>query len=423
MGKKYSNTNKNDIAIIGMSARFPNSETYNAYWENIREGKSCISDIPQERWNWKNYYKIEGKIKNRTVNHWGGFINDMSTFDYRFFLISKREADNMDPQQRLLLEESWACLEDAGVCPSELSGRKIGVFVAGCNMDFRDLLERNREISVPHHLTGSSGFVMANRISFTYNLKGPSVQIDTACSGALAAIHYGIESIMRGECEMALAGACNVMIAPDNYVRLAKMLMLSQTGKVRTFDKDADGYVRGEGVGMVLLKPLQKAIEDGDKIHGVIKGVAINHCGHTQSLTYPSADGQAEVIQEAIKKSGVSVSDIQYIELHGTGTPKGDPIEFNGIQKAFQTIATEQNVKEEELNCALGSVKTNVGHLENAAGMASLIKVILAMQHKEIPQTLNFENLNPLIEIEDTLRLSLFHRIQQHLATYSVQRA
>lgn len=402
MGEKNSNTNKNDIAIIGMSARFPNSETYNAYWENIREGKSCISDIPQERWNWKNYYKIEGKIKNRTVNHWGGFIDDMSTFDYRFFLISKREADNMDPQQRLLLEESWSCLEDAGVCPSELSGRKVGVFVAGCNMDFRDLLERNREISVPHHLTGSSGFVMANRISYTYNLKGPSVQIDTACSGALAAIHYGIESIMRGECEMAIAGACNVMIAPDNYVRLAKMLMLSQTGKVRTFDKDADGYIRGEGVGMVLLKPLQKAIEDGDRIHGVIKGVAINHCGHTQSLTYPSDVGQAEVIQEAIRKSGVSVKDIQYIELHGTGTPKGDPIEFNGIKKAFQTIAAEQDVREEELKCALGSVKTNVGHLENAAGMASLIKVVLAMQHREIPQTLNFENLNPLIKIENT---------------------
>ncbi len=391
-----------DIAVIGMSARFPEAENYNEFWDRLEAGKSCITEIPEERWDWKKYYKIHGKIKNRTVNHWGGFMKDMSTFDYRFFLISKREADNMDPQQRILMEESWACMEDAGICPSDLSGKKVGVYIAGCNTDFKDLLERNHEISVPHHLTGSSGFVMANRISYYYNLTGPSVQIDTACSGSLAAIHYGIEAILNGECEMALAGAANVMIAPDNYVRLAKMLMLSPTGQVRVFDKDADGYVRGEGVGMVLLKPLSKAVRDGDTIHGIIKATAINHCGHTKSLTYPRAEGQAEVIERAIQKAGISLKNLGYIELHGTGTPKGDPIEFNGIQKAFQDIAEQQNVEMDELQCALGSVKTNIGHLENAAGMASLIKVILAMKNQEIPPTLNFKQLNPLIKIEDT---------------------
>ncbi len=393
---------KDDIAIIGMSARFPEAADYHEFWNNIEQGKSSITEIPENRWDWKQYYKIEGKIKNRTVNHWGGFMKNMETFDYRFFQISKKEADNMDPQQRLLMEESWNCLEDAGIRPLELSGRKIGVFIAGCNHDFKDLLERNHEISVPHHLTGSSDFVMANRLSYFYNFTGPSVELNTACSGSLATIHYGIQAIRNGECEMALVGAANVMIAPDNYVQLAKMLMLSPTGKVHLFDKDADGYVRGEGVGMALLKPLSKAIEDGDSIHGVIKATAMNHCGHTKSLTYPAVDGQAEVIEMAIREAGIKLSDLGYIELHGTGTPKGDPIEFDGIKKVFEKLAKEQNQDMKALHCALGSVKTNIGHLENAAGMASLVKVLMSMKNGEIVPSLNFERLNPLIKMEDT---------------------
>ncbi|MEE1281920.1 MAG: SDR family NAD(P)-dependent oxidoreductase [Acutalibacteraceae bacterium] len=402
MLEKNINTKQEDIAIIGISARFPNAATYNEFWQNIRNGKSCISEIPDNRWNWKKYYKIDGRIKNRTVSRWGGFIDDMSTFDYAFFGISKREADNMDPQQRLLIEESWSCFEDAGVCPSELSGKKVGVFVAGCNNDFRDLLERNDETILPHQLTGSAGYVMANRLSYIYDLKGPSIQIDTACSGSLSAINYGVDSLLHGECEMALVGACNVMISPDNYVRYSKLFVLSPTGKIRTFDKDADGYVRGEGVSLVLLKPLQKAIDNGDRIYGVIKGISVNHCGHTQSFTYPSEEGEASVIQDAIRKADISITDIQYLELHGTGTVKGDPIEFAGVKSAFADIAKEQNLKEDELKCALGSVKTNIGHLENAAGMAGLIKVLLGMKHGEIPQTINFSNLNPEIQIENT---------------------
>lgn len=390
------------VAVIGFSARFPGAGSYPQFWDNLAAGKSFVTDIPADRWDWKEYGRMDGKIKNRTVVHQGCFLDNISSFDYRFFSISKREADNMDPQQRMLLEESWACLEDAGVCPSSLAGRKVGVFVAGYNTDFRDLLERNQEIIAPHHLSGGGSFSLANRLSFFYDLRGASVTLDTACSGALAAIKYAADAVLSGECEMALAGACNVMLAPDNYVRLTAMHMISPTGKVRTFDRDADGYVRGEGAGVFLLKPLSRALSDGDRVHAVILGTAVNHCGRTPSYTYPSAEEQACVIRDAVRNAGVSVDRIRYIELHGTGTPKGDPIEFEGLAGAFAALAEEQQVPAKKLGCALGSVKTNIGHLENAAGLAGLAKVILSMQHGEIPATLNFEHLNPLIHPEGT---------------------
>lgn len=390
------------VAVIGFSARFPGADSYWEFWDNLVAEKSFVTDIPADRWDWKQYVRMEGKIKNRTVVHKGCFLDSISSFDYRFFSISRREADNMDPQQRLLLEESWACLEDAGVCPSSLAGKKVGVFVAGYNTDFRDLLERNQEIVAPHHLSGSGSFSLANRLSFFYDLRGVSVTLDTACSGALAAMKYGVDAVLSGECEMALVGACNVMLAPDNYVRLTAMHMISPSGKVRTFDRDADGYVRGEGAGVFLLKPLSQALKDGDRVHAVILGSAINHCGRTPSYTYPSAEEQARVIRDAVRASGVSVDKLHYIELHGTGTPKGDPIEFEGLTEAFSGLAKEQGVDADSLSCALGSVKTNIGHLENAAGLAGLAKVILSMRYGVIPATLNFENLNPLIHLEGT---------------------
>lgn len=395
--------NSKDIAIVGMSARFPEASNYNQFWDNIKQSKVATREIPEERWNWKKYYKIDGKIKNRTVSRWGCFVKNVDTFDLRFFSISQREADAMDPQQRILLEEAWACFEDAGIRPSKIAEKRVGVFVAACHMDFRDLLERNQENIVPHYTLGIHPSILANRISYLFNLKGPSVQLDTGCAGSLTSVHYAAESIINGECEMALAGGVNIIIAPNNNVRLSKMLMLSPTGVLRAFDKDADGYVRGEGAGFVLLKPLKRALEDGDPIYAVIKSTAINHCGKTISISYPSLDAQAEVIADALHKADVPVESIGYVELHGTGTPKGDPVEFEGLKKAFTELSPTENSGEKKIGyCGLGSVKTNIGHLEAAAGIASIIKVILSMKYCLLPATANFEQLNPAIDMGGT---------------------
>lgn len=402
IGKQSQAADGMDIAVIGMSARFPDAADYNQFWHNLEETKACIREIPKERWEWKKYYKIQGKIRDRTVSRWGGFIDHADTFDFRFFGISKREADAMDPQQRILLEEAWSCLEDANIPPSNVAGRKVGVFVAGCNVDFRDLIERNHEPVIPHYATGAASSILANRISYIFDFKGPSVQLDTACSGSLAAIHYGAEAILNGECEMVLVGASNVMLSPDNYVRLSKMYMLSPTGSVKTFDKDADGYVRGEGAGFVLLKSRKKAIEDKNRIYAVIKGTAITHGGCTASITYPSAEAQADAIVAAVKRAGVPAESINYIELHGTGTPKGDPIEFQGLVKAFKTLSSETGGSANVPYCGLGSVKTNVGHLENTAGLAGLVKVLMSLQHGRLPAMANFKEMNPDIHMEGT---------------------
>lgn len=392
-----------DIAVIGMSGRFPEATNYNEFWENIKCGKNLIREIPKERWDWKKYYRIHGKIKDRFVSHWGGFMREIEQFDLRFFQLSQREADAMDPQQRILLEEAWSCLEDAGICPSKMAGSNTGVYIAGCQFDYRDLLERNQETIVPHSTLGIASSLLANRISYFFDFKGPSITLDTACAGALTAIHYGVEALRSNECETALVGGINVILSPNNYIRLSKMQVLSQTGSLKALDEAADGFIRGEGVGLLLLKPLDKALEDGDMIYGCIKGTAVNHSGRTKSISYPSADAQANVIIEAIEKSNIPAETISYIELHGTGTPKGDPIEVEGLKKAFDKLMSQvENTSLRTQFCGIGSVKTNIGHLEGAAGMPSIFKVLLAMKHRQLPPTINFNHINPKIEIENS---------------------
>lgn len=392
-----------DIAIIGMACRFPDSNDYEEFWSNIEKGNSSIREIPQNRWDWRKYWGDPQTEKNKSNSRWGGFINDIDKFDAEFFGFSPRELETMDPQQRIMIELVWSCFEDAGICPSNVSGEKIGNYIGVLGgSDYKELQERHKEQVEMYHSTGTAMSVTANHISNYFNLKGPSIPLDAACSSSLIAIHLAAQALQLGECSMAFAGGINAILTPTRYISYSKTGMLSPTGSCKTFDEGADGYVRGEGGGVILLKPLAKAIKDGDIIHGVLKGSAENHSGKTYTLTYPDANAQADVILEAQKRANIDLGSIGYIELHGTGTPKGDPIEFEGLMKAFSTSKINSSAYGEKNFCGLGTVKTNIGHLESAAGIAGVIKVLLSLKNKALPGMQNFKKLNHRISINDT---------------------
>ena len=382
-----------DIAIIGMSGKFPGSPDLATFWENLIHSKDLIQEIPKSRWDWTMCY---GDSDNQTKVKWGGFVDDVDQFDAAFFNISRREAELMDPQQRLFLETVWQTIEDSGYTPEQLAKTRTGLFVGVAGDDYKELLQDIKESSafVP---TGTAHSVLANRISYFLNLKGPSEAIDTACSSSLVAVHNAIKAIHTGDCEVAIAGGVNALLTPTMYFSFSKAGMLSEEGRCKTFDKSANGYVRGEGVAAILLKPLPKAILDNDIIYGVIKGSAVNHGGHVNSLTVPNPNAQAELITAAVERAKIEIETLTYIETHGTGTSLGDPIEINGLKKAF-SISKNADTH----YCGLGSVKTNIGHLETAAGIAGIIKVLLSMKHEKIPGNLHFSELNPYIELKDS---------------------
>lgn len=390
-----------DLAIVGMSCKFPKADNYQEYWQNLIHGESCIDVIPRSRWDWEDYYGNPLEEDNKSNSKWGGYMNNVDLFDNDFFGLSAREVILMDPQQRIMLELSWACFEDAGIDPTKLSGKRVGVFVGAFNHDYKELQEKGGGSIEAHHATGVAGPVIPNRISYYYNFKGPSLAIDTACSSSLNAIHVAAQSIYNGESEIALAGAINLILTPTRYISFAKTGMLSPTGSCKTFDDSADGFVRAEGAGLILLKPLEQALKDKDNILGVLKGTAVNHSGKTYTITYPSPEAQAEVIKEAMIKSEVKASQINYIEAHGTGTPKGDPIEFKGLLKAFKDMAELNDEKLKDNFCGIGSAKTSVGHLEPASGMASVIKVLLSLKHKKLPGLVHYQKLNHRISLDD----------------------
>ncbi|WP_315823373.1 polyketide synthase [Paraflavitalea speifideaquila] len=390
-----------DIAVIGMSCRFPGASNYEEFWENLKAGRSGIEEVLANRWNWRDYWGDPATEKNKSNSKWGGFLEGVANFDIDFFGLSAREVERMDPQQRLMLELTWACLEDAGIRPTTVSGEQVGVFLGVFNFDYKELQERGGQLSIEaHHSTGTASAIIANRVSYYYNFKGPSVPLDTACSSSLSAIHAALQSLQLGECKMALAGGINLLLTPTRHISFSKTGMLSPTGSCKTFDDGADGYVRGEGAGLILLKPLEQALADKDPIYGIIKGSAVNHGGKTYSLTYPNPDAQRDVIIAAQQMAGVTPDTIGYIEAHGTGTPKGDPIEFKGLVNAFQGLGQEMSLTNNY--CALGSVKTNIGHLEAAAGIAGVIKVLLSMQHRQLPGLLHFQQLNHRISLAGT---------------------
>ncbi|MEE9355676.1 MAG: SDR family NAD(P)-dependent oxidoreductase [Methylococcaceae bacterium] len=393
--------NNVDFAVIGMACRFPGADNYHQFWQNLIQGKNCISEIPKDRWDWRAYYGDPKTAANKTNIKFGGFIKDIDKFDPLFFNISPKEAAYIDPQHRLFLQTAWHAIEDAGYSVESLSGKKIGIYAGVSKNDYSELMRELHQDIAPFISTGTVHSILANRLSFLFDFHGRSEAIDTACSSGLVALHNAMRDITNGECEAALVGGVNALIAPTMFISHSKSGMLSIDGQCKTFDADANGYVRGEGVGALLIKPLDVAMLAGDHIHAVIKSSAVNHGGRANFLTSPTVEAQADVISTALAKAELDPNTISYIEAHGTGTPMGDPIEVNALKKAFQSLQGKtQKTKQNTAYCALSSVKTNIGHLESASGIAGIIKAILAMQYKEIPALQNFNTLNPYINLE-----------------------
>ncbi|TYQ17733.1 UNVERIFIED_CONTAM: phosphopantetheine binding protein [Acetivibrio alkalicellulosi] len=389
------------VAIIGISGKMPGSNSLEEFWKHIERGEDLVQEIPAERWNWKEYYGDKHEA-NKSYSKWGGFIPDIDKFDASFFHISAHEASLMDPQHRMLLQTVWEAVEDAGYKASCFAGTNTGVFVGIGVNDYGDLMYQNNVDIEAHTSTGNYVSAAANRISYVFDLHGPSEPVDTACSSSLVAIHRAVENIQNHNCDMAIAGGVNALLSPKAYISFSKAGMLSPDGKCKTFDKNANGYVRSEGVGIVILKPLSQAERDGDTIYGVIKGSFVNHGGKAESYTAPNSHMQSELIVEACNRAGISPDTITYMEAHGTGTKLGDPIEFSGLKKAFDILHQKWNIDNVMHYCGIGSVKTNIGHLEMAAGMAGLFKVLLSMKYKKIPKMLHFKEVNPYVCTEGT---------------------
>ncbi|MEW9701811.1 beta-ketoacyl synthase N-terminal-like domain-containing protein [Paenibacillus sp. SI8] len=407
MGAENNNTNhktqdKNGIAIIGVSLRFPKSENMDELWEHLASEKCLITEIPSNRWEKAKFFGDPRSEANKTNSVWGGFIDDADCFDASFFNVSPREATTMDPQQRIALELAWKAIEDAGYKASSLKGSKTGVFMGVCNTDYTELIEKYVQEVDAYIPTGTSNAIISNRISYWFDFYGPSITLDTACASSLVAIHQAVRSLENDECDYAMAGGVNICWSPRRFIALSQGGMLSKEGRSRAFDEKADGYVRAEGGAILLLKPLDKAVEDQDHIYAVIKGVGTNHGGRTNSLTITNPKAHADLISDLYKKAGISPDTVSYIETHGPGTPLGDPIEIHGLKMAFHQLYTTFNKKMEKSTCGLGSVKTNIGHLESAAGIAGVIKVIASMKHRTLPACVQFEQLNPVINMSDS---------------------
>src|SRR6476646_7873989 len=362
---------KDGIAIIGIGCRFPGRINHpDALWKLLVEGREAVSDVPADRWNVERFYDAEPGIVGKSIARRGGFVEGIDQFDPQFFGISPREAPYVDPQHRLLLETAWEAIEDAGLALDFETGTDVGVFVGISHNDYQVIQGTpwdSQGIS-PHSATGSAHSIAANRISYCLNLRGPSVALDTACSSALTAVYAACEHIRTGRGDTALAGGVTVMITPGGFIGFSQASMLSPDGKCKAFDASANGFVRGEGAGMVLLKRLSQAIADGDPIHGVIIGTALNQDGHTNGISLPSAEAQARLVRDACIDAGIAPSRIGFVEAHGTGTAVGDPIEAPALAEALCGARPPASP------LLIGSVKTNLGHLETAAGIAGLIK-------------------------------------------------
>ncbi|MCS4300931.1 SDR family NAD(P)-dependent oxidoreductase [Chryseobacterium sp. BIGb0232] len=392
---------ENSVAIVGIAGRFPGAENVDEFWNLLKNNEDAITEIPEERWNWKEYYGNSAENIRKTQVKWGGFINDVDQFDAEYFGITPNEATLMDPQQRITIETVYTALEDANITPSSLKGSNTGVFIGVMNNDYAVMLRRNPELGrQPHAGIGNSDAMLANRISFLLDINGPSVPVKTACSSSLIAIHRAAEKIRNGKCDHAIAGGVNTVLISDTTLMINNAGMLSQDGRCRSFDDRANGYVRSEGVGIVILKSFKKAKQDGDFIYGLIRGGAENHGGKANSLTAPNPKSQRDLLIEAYRKFNIDPSRISYIEAHGTGTALGDPIEIEGLKMAFETLYKENDKKIIPSGCAVGSVKANIGHTESASGVAGLIKVLMAFKHKTLPGNPQLINPNPYLQTE-----------------------
>jgi acyl transferase domain-containing protein/acyl-CoA synthetase (AMP-forming)/AMP-acid ligase II/acyl carrier protein len=395
------------IAIIGMACRFPGAASADAFWAALRDGASHVVEAPAERWPLESVRVAEPGTTASISSRCGGFISDPDLFDNEFFGISPREALFIDPQQRLLLEVAWAALEDAGIAPSKLAATNTGVFIGMSTHDYDTIVAPTDTQGLDQYYgTGTSASAAAGRISYALGLEGPSLVVDTACSSSLVAVHLASQSLRSGECSAALVGGVNLLLSPRLSVALSQARMLSATGRCHTFDAQADGYVRGEGCGVLVLKRLRDAVESGDHVVAVVRGTAVNQDGRSNGLTAPSEAAQVSVIRAALRAAAVAPEAVGYVEAHGTGTVLGDPIEVSALARALGASHPHRP------RAYIGSVKTNIGHLEAAAGVAGLMKAALALQHGEIPAHLNLMQPNPMIAW-DTLRFDVPRELHQ----------
>lgn len=387
--------NAEPIAIIGMACRFPGANSVDEFWSLLHDGKDAITEVPRDRWDPERYYSPDKAQPGKMVTKWGGFVSDIAGFDAPFFGLSPREAEDMDPQQRMLLEVAWEAAEDAFIAPEKLAGVKGGVFIG--IMNFNDYVSRKHLANDPsliraHHGSGTATSIAAGRLAYYFGLNGPTLSVDTACSSSLVAVHLACQSLRAGESKMAIAGGVNAILSPEMSISFSKAGMMSPDGRCHTFDAAANGYVRSEGCGLVVLKRLSDAISSGDRVHAVIYGSAVNQDGRSSGLTAPNPKAQVALLREAVANAGIERAEIHYVEAHGTGTPLGDPIEVQSLGEAFGSA------REQQAPLWVGSVKSNIGHLESAAGIAGLLKVVLSMKHGVIPRNLHFNTLNPNID-------------------------
>lgn len=382
------------VAIVGIGCRFPGGASGPAgYWAMLHAGRDVIREVPAERWNIEEYYNADPDVPGRMYSRHGGFLNESpQEFDARFFGISPREAESLDPQQRLLLETSWEALEHAGIAPSRLVGTDTGVFVGIGTTDYLQVVQENSDHRVidPYVGTGSGYCVASGRLSYFLGVHGPNIAVDSACSSSLVSVLMAVQALRNRSCSVALAGGVNSIVSPKTTVYMCNLRALSTTGRCATFDSSADGYVRGEGAGMLVLKRLADAERDGDLVHAIIRGGAYQHDGRSAGLTVPNGTAQRMVIASALADAGLTPADVDYVEAHGTATQLGDPIELRALGAAYGPGRVRP--------LSVGSVKTNMGHLEAAAGVAGVIKCTLALGHGAIPQHLHLREPSPLVD-------------------------
>tara|TARA_R110001606_G_scaffold26447_4_gene85367 strand:+ start:6210 stop:10838 length:4629 start_codon:yes stop_codon:yes gene_type:complete len=390
-GKYAEETNGGSLAVVGMAGRFPGASSADDFWQNLLDGQDTIGDVPVERWDQKNFYHPDVDHLGTSYSMCGGFLDDVDKFDAGFFNISNIEAKFIDPQQRLLLETSWHAMENAGVHPSSLLKDTVGIFVGLSSWEYFFRFQRIALNEISGYIpTGNSLSVAAGRIAYTFGFQGPAITVDTSCSSSLSALHAAKQSLLLGEVDVALVGSASLILSPRTAIAYSQAKMLSPSGRCRAFSAAADGFVRGEGCGVLVLKRLEAAIKDGDRIHACIMGSAVNQDGASFGLTVPNGRAQSRVIEAALSDARITAQDVAYIEAHGTGTKLGDPIELGALKKVFlETRAHPIHV---------GSVKSNIGHLEAAAGMAGLFKAIGAVKYGKIPASLHANELNPNVD-------------------------
>jgi acyl transferase domain-containing protein len=379
------------IALIGMACRFPGGGiTPEDFWQLLVRGETAVTGIPPDRFDVDTYYDSTPATPGKVMSRWGGFLAHIDQFDAACFGISPREADVMDPQQRLLLEVAWEALDDAGQTRASLSGSQTGVFVGMWINDYEARLFSDPAQAEFYMTTGSGRYSASGRLSYIFGFQGPSLTIDTACSSSLVAVHHAVQSLRRGECDLAVVGAANIILQPQITIAYSQSRMMAPDGLCKFGDAGADGYVRSEGIGVIVLKRQSQAQHDHDRVHALIIGSAVNNDGRSSGfLTTPGGAGQAELLRKAYRDAGISPGQVHYVEAHGTGTRAGDPVEI-GALGAILSID-----RPPDRPCLIGSVKTNIGHTEAAAGLAGLIKVVLSMQHRQIPASLHVEALTP----------------------------